>query len=349
MNRMLAVIFILAQHSPQLYSQTNLIYKARSDVMSWASSLETYGVDYTSYPKGKSIKDIVKLIEPTYWEKVILIDPWGRPYQYSSDGSTFKISSFGPDRVASQDDIIAVSKETYALAQTGQSIESVNPILPVMEKCSQRPEDRIPFEKAVQTKNNMKKIVSSLEEYKNRYGGYPNVTGTELADLLNLKNYSCDGWNQKILYIPLPPCNKTSAHNTSACSQYCLRSLGGDSELDNPEFVYIVPDKLIIGDIVKIYGIGFSSIPRENNISFSGGEYVQAIESTFNSVTFQVPRGAVSGNIAVIVGGKATPDDVCSNIKYQNDEGEYFQDFYIKNSNFACFPQDFIKEQQDYE
>jgi general secretion pathway protein G len=89
--------------------------KAQADIAELKQALDRYYLDNGSYPT--SDQGLQALITPptsgrvpTNYEEGGYIeklpdDPWGHPYVYQSDGSTYVLKSYGPDGVQSQDDI----------------------------------------------------------------------------------------------------------------------------------------------------------------------------------------------------------------------------------------------------
>jgi general secretion pathway protein G len=89
--------------------------KAQADISELKQALDRYYLDNGSYPT--SDQGLQALITPptsgrvpTNYEEGGYIeklpdDPWGHPYVYQSDGSSYVLKSYGPDGVQSQDDI----------------------------------------------------------------------------------------------------------------------------------------------------------------------------------------------------------------------------------------------------
>lgn len=63
---------------------------------------------------------------------------------------------------------------------------------------------------------------------------------------------------------------------------------------------------LFIGSAGTIVGTGFSTIPGNNTICFSGGVCTQATTATATQVQFVTPPGALSGNVTVAVGERTS-------------------------------------------
>jgi general secretion pathway protein G len=89
--------------------------KAQADIAELKQALDRYYLDTGSYPS--SDQGLQALVTPptsgrvpTNYEEGGYIeklpdDPWGHPYVYQSDGSSYVLKSYGPDGVQSQDDI----------------------------------------------------------------------------------------------------------------------------------------------------------------------------------------------------------------------------------------------------
>src|SRR5215469_16953052 len=89
--------------------------KAQADIQEIKQALDRYYLDSGSYPT--SDQGLQALVTPPstgrqsanyeqggYIEK-LPNDPWGNPYSYQSDGSSYVLKSFGPDGIQSADDI----------------------------------------------------------------------------------------------------------------------------------------------------------------------------------------------------------------------------------------------------
>lgn len=89
--------------------------KAQADIAELKQALDRYYLDNGSYPT--TDQGLQALVSPptsgrvpTNYEQGGYIeklpdDPWGHPYVYQSDGSSYMLKSYGPDGVQSQDDI----------------------------------------------------------------------------------------------------------------------------------------------------------------------------------------------------------------------------------------------------
>ena len=81
---------------------------ALSQISAIGSALATHRLDVGQYPD-----ELVGLMENTtgrstwdgpYLNKEAPLDPWGNPYQYSSNGSSYTLTSFGADGRAGGED-----------------------------------------------------------------------------------------------------------------------------------------------------------------------------------------------------------------------------------------------------
>ena len=90
---------------------------AKVQIHAIAQVLEEYHIDVGSYPSTSQglaalrtapgdLADTTKWIGP-YGNKEISADPWSRPYQYESQGDTFRIWSWGADGQDGTDDDIS--------------------------------------------------------------------------------------------------------------------------------------------------------------------------------------------------------------------------------------------------
>ena len=89
--------------------------KAQADISELKTSLDRYYLDAGFYPTtDQGLQALVAAptsgrIPPGYppggYIERLPKDPWGNPYVYQSDGSTYILKSYGPDGVESADDI----------------------------------------------------------------------------------------------------------------------------------------------------------------------------------------------------------------------------------------------------
>jgi general secretion pathway protein G len=91
--------------------------KAQADLAEYKTALDRYYLDNGTYPS--TDQGLAALVSapssgriPANYESGGYIerltnDPWGQPYVYQSDGSTYVLKSYGPDGIESADDIDA--------------------------------------------------------------------------------------------------------------------------------------------------------------------------------------------------------------------------------------------------
>jgi general secretion pathway protein G len=89
--------------------------KAQADLAEYKTALDRFYLDNGYYPS--SDQGLTALVSapasgriPANYEsggyiERITKDPWGQPYFYQSDGSTYVLKSYGPDGIESSDDI----------------------------------------------------------------------------------------------------------------------------------------------------------------------------------------------------------------------------------------------------
>jgi hypothetical protein len=67
------------------------------DLRTIAVCLEARATDTNEYPK-VAFNALPALLEPVYVRKLPRVDPWGTPYEYYSDGTSYVVASAGADR-----------------------------------------------------------------------------------------------------------------------------------------------------------------------------------------------------------------------------------------------------------
>jgi hypothetical protein len=75
------------------------VKRSMSDMRSVATAVESYAIDYDSYPPAKSMEELSPTISPLYIKVVPLKDGWGRDFRYqtSPDAKSYVIVSAGKD------------------------------------------------------------------------------------------------------------------------------------------------------------------------------------------------------------------------------------------------------------
>lgn len=87
---------------------------ARAQIGGFDAAIKMYELTVQQYPT--TAQGLQALRQPPgdvanwdgpYLDKEVPADPWGNPYQYESDGESFRIWSFGPDQIDGSDDDIS--------------------------------------------------------------------------------------------------------------------------------------------------------------------------------------------------------------------------------------------------
>jgi hypothetical protein len=84
--------------------------RARAELESIATALESYRREHGSYVEVKSEAKLVDLLNPRYLTRVIRVDPWHQPYEYEGTRNGFTLRSAGPDGKSHTDDDILLTK-----------------------------------------------------------------------------------------------------------------------------------------------------------------------------------------------------------------------------------------------
>src|SRR5713226_3473238 len=83
--------------------------RARAELESIATALESYRRDHGSYVEAKSEAKLVDLLNPRYLARVIRVDPWHQPYEYEGTRTSFVLRSSGPDGKPNTGDDVTVA------------------------------------------------------------------------------------------------------------------------------------------------------------------------------------------------------------------------------------------------
>jgi Bacterial type II secretion system protein G./Uncharacterized protein conserved in bacteria (DUF2059). len=68
------------------------------DLRTIATCLEARATDTNEYPTVLTVEELKPLLEPVYVRRLPLVDAWGTPYAYVSDGRSYRVVSAGADR-----------------------------------------------------------------------------------------------------------------------------------------------------------------------------------------------------------------------------------------------------------
>ena len=84
--------------------------RARAELESIATALESFRRERGSYPESKSEAALIDSLNPHYLARVIRVDPWHQPYEYEGTHASFVLRSAGPDEKPNTADDVVVSR-----------------------------------------------------------------------------------------------------------------------------------------------------------------------------------------------------------------------------------------------
>jgi len=84
--------------------------RARAELESIATALESFRRERGSYPELKSEAALIDSLNPYYLKSVIRVDPWHQPYEYEGTRTSFVLRSAGPDEKANTADDVVLSR-----------------------------------------------------------------------------------------------------------------------------------------------------------------------------------------------------------------------------------------------
>ena len=84
--------------------------RARAELESIATALESFRRDRGSYLESKSEATLIDNLNPHYLARVIRVDPWHQPYEYEGTHTSFVLRSAGPDGKANTADDVVLSR-----------------------------------------------------------------------------------------------------------------------------------------------------------------------------------------------------------------------------------------------
>lgn len=86
------------------------VARARAELESIATALESYRRDHGFYVESKSEAVLIDHLSPRYLTRVIRLDPWHQPYEYEGARNSFLLRSVGPDgKSGTFDDLIVAN------------------------------------------------------------------------------------------------------------------------------------------------------------------------------------------------------------------------------------------------
>src|SRR5437764_7536133 len=84
--------------------------RARAELESIATALESFRRERGSYPESKSEAALIDNLNPHYLSRVIRVDPWHQPYEYEGTVTSFVLRSNGPDEKPNTADDVTISR-----------------------------------------------------------------------------------------------------------------------------------------------------------------------------------------------------------------------------------------------
>src|SRR5256714_3122759 len=84
--------------------------RARAELESIATALESFRRDRGSYLESKSEAALIDNLKPHYLSRVIRVDPWHHPYEYEGTLTSFVLRSAGPDEKSNTPDDVLISR-----------------------------------------------------------------------------------------------------------------------------------------------------------------------------------------------------------------------------------------------
>jgi len=83
--------------------------RARAELDSVATALESYRRERGSYPESKSSAALIDSLNPRYLARVVRVDPWHKPYEYEGERASYVLRSDGPDGKPNTPDDVTVT------------------------------------------------------------------------------------------------------------------------------------------------------------------------------------------------------------------------------------------------
>src|SRR5437016_2130807 len=84
--------------------------RARAELESIATALESFRRDRGSYLESKSEAALIDNLNPHYLKSVIRVDPWHQPYEYEGSRNSFVLRSSGPDGKPNTSDDVTITR-----------------------------------------------------------------------------------------------------------------------------------------------------------------------------------------------------------------------------------------------
>jgi len=84
--------------------------RARAELESIATALESYRREHGSYIESKSEAALMDHLNPHYLSRIVRVDPWHQQYEYEGTRNSFVLRSNGPDGKANTPDDVILTK-----------------------------------------------------------------------------------------------------------------------------------------------------------------------------------------------------------------------------------------------
>jgi hypothetical protein len=84
--------------------------RARAELESIATALESFRRERGSYLESKSEGTLIDNLNPRYLKSIIRVDPWHQAYEYEGTRTSFVLRSAGPDEKPNTADDVVISR-----------------------------------------------------------------------------------------------------------------------------------------------------------------------------------------------------------------------------------------------
>lgn len=86
--------------------------RARAELESIATALKSFHRERGFYPEAKNEATLIDNLNPRYLARIIRIDPWHKPYEYTGSRDSFVLRSTGPDEKPDTPDDVTVTSSS---------------------------------------------------------------------------------------------------------------------------------------------------------------------------------------------------------------------------------------------
>jgi len=85
-----------------------------------AQGLRAYSVDHSGYPEVQTIDALMAELVPAHLRAAVILDAWGHPFSYRSEGDSFTLVSSGQDGTSgTSDDVVMIDGRFETIAAPG--------------------------------------------------------------------------------------------------------------------------------------------------------------------------------------------------------------------------------------